>query len=280
MGRRRGARVFRLALVLLALAGFWYFENKTIVTETFVLPSARLPAAFDGFRVVSLADLHGKSFGEGNEKLIAAVRDARPDLIAIDGDLADADTDLDVIRALAPELVRLAPVCYVTGNHEWAMPEREALFSILEEAGVTLLRNDYRPLERAGQVLIVAGVDDPNGPRDQKTPERLTEEIRAAHGDPYILLLAHRNDQLDRWAALSLDAVLAGHAHGGAVRLPGVGGLIGPGGTFFPDYTAGLYREGRTALLVSRGLGWSAAPLRLFNRPEVAVAVLQTVNNP
>jgi len=280
MGRRRGARVFRLALVLLALAGFWYFENKTIVTETFTLPSARLPAAFDGFRVVSLADLHGKVFGGGNAALIAAVRDARPDLIAIDGDLADGDTNLDVIRALAPELVRLAPVYYVTGNHEWAMPERETLFSILEDAGVTLLHNEYLPLERDGQVMVLAGVDDPNGPRDQKTPERLTKEIRAALGDPYILLLAHRNDQLDRWASLELDTVLAGHAHGGAVRVPGLGGLVGPGGTFFPDFTAGVYRQGRTALLVSRGLGWSAAPLRLFNRPEVAVAVLQTVNNP
>jgi len=280
MGRRRGARLFRLALVLMALVGFWYFENKTIVTETFVLPSARLPAAFNGFRVVSIADLHGKVFGEGNADLIAAVRDAKPDLIAIDGDLADEDTDLDVIRALAPELVKLAPVCYVTGNHEWAMTGREALFAILEDAGVTLLRNEYLPLERDGQLLVVAGVDDPNGPRDQKTPEQLTREIRAALGDPYILLLAHRNDQLDRWAALELDTVFAGHAHGGGVRLPGLGGLVGPGGTFFPDCTAGIYRQGRTALLVSRGLGWSVAPLRLFNRPEVAAAVLQTVNNP
>lgn len=263
------------------LAGFWYFENCTIVSEPFSIASDRLPAAFDGLRVVELADLHGKEFGPGNRDLLNAVRSAAPDLIALDGDLADEQTDLETIRTLAGELVKIAPVYYVTGNHEWAMDGRKKLFSILEEAGVRALHNEYVRLERDGQFIIVAGVDDPNGPWDQKTPETLLAEIREAHGDPWVLLLAHRNDMLDRWAALEPDTVLTGHAHGGVIRLPVVGGLLGTGMQFLPEYTAGIYRAGRTCMLVSRGLGNSGPPVRVFNRPHLPVITLrhgQTAN--
>ena len=285
MEKKRGflARLWRLALLVIILVGFWYFENRTIATETFQVTSDRLPAAFDGLRVVELADLHGEEFGPGHRNLVEAVQAAKPDLIALDGDLADEHTDLEVIRNLAGELVKIAPTYYVTGNHEWAMDRRKELFAILEEAGVTALHNEYVLLERDGQSIVVAGVDDPNGPWDQKTPEELTEEIHAACGDPYVLLLAHRNDQLARWDALELDAVLAGHAHGGVIRLPVAGGLLGTGMQFFPEYTAGIYRAGRTCMLVSRGLGNSGIPFRLFNRPHLPVVVLRSgkgVNNP
>lgn len=269
-------RLLRFVLLLAVVAGFWYFENRTIDSETFEVVSDRLPSAFDGLRVVELADLHGASFGPGNRDLIKAVRAAEPDLIAIDGDLADENTDLSVIRTLAGELVQIAPTYYVTGNHEWAMKGRKELFAILEEAGVNTLHNEYVRLERDGQYMVIAGVDDPNGPWDQKTPETLTEEIRAACGDPYIVLLAHRNDMLARWDALGLDVVLAGHAHGGVIRLPVVGGLLGTGMQFFPEYTAGVYQKGRTSLLVSRGLGNSGLPFRVFNRPHLPVLVLRS----
>ncbi len=279
--RKRGcfSGLFRFVLVLAVLAGFWWFENRTIVTDEYTLASERLPEGFDGFRIVELSDLHGVEFGKENETLLEGVRAARPDLIALDGDLADERTDLAVIRRLAPRLCEIAPVYYVTGNHEWAMGNRKALFSILEEAGVVRLENEYRLLERDGQSIALAGIDDPNGPWDKKSPETLVTELRAARGDSYALLLAHRNDELSRWAALGFDAVLCGHAHGGIIRIPGVGGLLGTGMQLFPDYDAGLYREGRTAMVVSRGLGDSSVPFRLFNRPEIAVIILKTVNN-
>ncbi len=271
---RRLVRAAILLAVLAALAGFWYYENFNIETEVLPLASSRLPAAFDGLRVVELADLHGQTFGDGDCDLLDAVRAAKPDLIALDGDLADEKTDLESLRPLLEGLAALAPVYYVTGNHEWAIEDREELFSLLEESGVTVLRNEFELWTLDGQSIAVAGVDDPNGPYDQKTPAELVAEIRAACGDVYILMLAHRNDQLDLWAGLGVDTVLTGHAHGGVVRLPGLGGLIGPGREWLPEYTAGLYQQGRTVQLVSRGLGWSAAPVRLFNRPHLPVLVL------
>lgn len=132
-------------------------------------------------------------------------------------------------------------------------------------------------LKSGGSRIVLAGVDDPNGPADQKTPEALVAEIRAAEGgDAFILMLAHRNDQLARWAALGVDAVLAGHAHGGIVRLPGIGPVFGTHYEFFPEFTSGLYTQDGTQLLVSRGLGAShRLPLRIGNPPELPVLILR-----
>ena len=271
--RRHWLRNGFLALTgLLILLGFWYFENNVIGAETFSLTSGRLPPAFAGFRIVEIADLHGRSFGGA---LVDAVAAAEPDLIALDGDIADEDSDLSAVADTARRLTAIAPVCYVSGNHEWVLDDPWGFFALLEEAGVTVLHNDYRVLERDGQALVIAGVDDPNGPADQKTPETLVAEIRAELGDPYIVLLAHRNDRLDQWARLGLDVVLCGHGHGGIIRLPFVGGLIGTDRTLFPDYTAGRYTRGRTQMIVSRGLGNTGLPFRLFNRPHLPVVVLE-----
>lgn len=280
MKKRRGCfhTFFLLVVVAAILAGFWYFENYVIHTEEYVLSSDRLPEAFDGLRVAEVADVHGKSFGQDSKDLLRALEEAEPDLIAVTGDLADEHTDLSVIRTLAAGMAQIAPTYYVTGNHEWVMEDLSALFGILEEAGVTVLRNEYVSLTVDGQTIILAGVDDPNGPYDQKTPQALVEEIRAEWGDPYILMLAHRNDQIDMWSELQVDTVLTGHGHGGVIRLPFVGGLLGVDRELFPEYSAGLYERGRTDMIVSRGLGNSGIHFRLFNRPHLPVVILKTAS--
>ena len=278
MKKRRGCfhTFFLLVVAAAILAGFWYFENYVIQSEEVILGSNRLPEAFDGLRVAEVADLHGKEFGQDSEDLLRALAEAEPDLIAVTGDLADEHTDLSVIRTLAAAMAEIAPTYYVTGNHEWVMEDLSALFGILEEAGVTVLRNEYVPLTVDGETIILAGVDDPNGPYDQKTPAELVAEIRAEWGDPYILMLAHRNDQLDLWSELQVDAVLTGHGHGGVIRLPFAGGLLGVDRELFPEYTAGVFSRGRTQMYVSRGLGNSGIPFRLFNRPHLPVLILES----
>ena len=275
--RRRGCcskLIVLLAAVLIA-AGFWYFENRVIQAEEVTVSSARLPAAFDGFRVAVVSDLHGESFGPDGADLLAAVAAAEPDLIALTGDLADETCDPEAVADQAAALAALAPTYYVSGNHEWVMDDPWGFFSLLEESGVTVLHNTYETLTLAGETIVLAGVDDPNGPWDQKTPEALVAEIRSALGDPYILMLSHRNEELEQWADLGVDTVLCGHGHGGVIRLPLLGGLVGPGRQLLPDYTGGLYTSGRTAMVVSRGLGNTGLPIRLFNRPHLPVTVLR-----
>lgn len=272
------ASAAKLLGTLMLLGGFVWYENCTIQTEVFSLRAKNLPQAFAGFRVAQISDLHGEIFGENSKTLIKAVQEQKPDLIAITGDLTSEKGELSALRPLLAGLAAIAPAYYVTGNHEWVLPreKRQALFDLLEETGVTRLKNEYRLLERNGQTLVLAGVDDPNGPYDQKTPEQLVAEIREACGeDACILMLSHRNDKIDLWARLGVEMVLCGHAHGGLVRIPGVGGLLGTRFDFFPEYTEGVYTQKNTQVLVSRGLGRVAGkPLRVLNRPQLVIAEL------
>lgn len=273
--RRRKTAVLLVLTALLA-AGFLLWGNCSLQTTETALVSPALPPAFDGLRIVELADLHGRVFGRGSSRLLAAVRRAEPDLICIDGDLFDEHTDLAMLPPLLHGLCAIAPVYYVTGNHEWRVPGLRGILAQMRACGVTVLQDDWRVLRRGEDALIVAGTDDPCGPAERKTPAELIADIRAEAGEAaFLLLLTHRNDQLPQWSALGVQAVLAGHCHGGVVRLPFVGGLFGTDRRLFPAWDAGLYRQGETALYVSRGLGYTNVHFRLFNRPEVAVIVLR-----
>ena len=273
--RRRKTAVLLVLTALLA-AGFLLWGNCSLQTTETALVSPALPPAFDGLRIVELADLHGCVFGRGSRRLLAAVRRAEPDLICIDGDLFDEHTDLAMLPPLLRGLCAIAPVYYVTGNHEWRVPGLRGILAQMRACGVTVLQDDWRVLRRGEDALVLAGTDDPCGPAERKTPAELIADIRAEAGEAaFLLLLAHRNDQLPQWSALGVQAVLAGHCHGGVVRLPFVGGLFGTDRRLFPAWDAGLYRQGETALYVSRGLGYTNVHFRLFNRPEVAVIVLR-----
>lgn len=273
--RRRKTAVLLVLTALLA-AGFLLWGNCSLQTTETALVSPALPPAFDGLRIVELADLHGRVFGRGSRRLLAAVRRAEPDLICIDGDLFDEHTDLAMLPPLLRGLCAIAPVYYVTGNHEWRVPGLRGILAQMRACGVTVLQDDWRVLRRGEDALIVAGTDDPCGPAERKTPAELIANIRAEAGEAaFLLLLTHRNDQLPQWSALGVQAVLAGHCHGGVVRLPFVGGLFGTDRRLFPAWDAGLYRQGETVLYVSRGLGYTNVHFRLFNRPEVAVIVLR-----
>ncbi len=273
--RRFITKLFKLALIAALLLGFWHYQNNTIQTELFSVASSRLPEAFDGFRIAVLTDLHGRSFGEDNAALLSAVAASNPDMIALVGDIADARTDLSILTPLCEGLAAIAPSFYVTGNHEWSIDDISAVLEPIETAGVTVLANEYRTLRLGAEEIVLAGVHDPCGPYDMTTPAELTETIRAAYPASFLLVLNHRNDALDTWAALGADLVLSGHGHGGVIRIPGLGGLIGTDRSLFPDYTAGLYTSGQTTMAVSRGLGFSGVPLRLFNRPELMVIDLE-----
>ena len=273
--RRRKTAVLLVLTALLA-AGFLLWGNCSLQSTETALVSPALPPAFDGLRIVELADLHGRVFGRGSRRLLAAVRRAEPDLICIDGDLFDERTDLAMLPPLLRGLCAIAPVYYVTGNHEWRVPGLRGILAQMRACGVTVLQDDWRVLRRGEDALIVAGTDDPCGPAERKTPAELIADIRAEAGEAaFLLLLTHRNDQLPQWSALGVQAVLAGHCPGGVVRLPFVGGLFGTDRRLFPAWDAGLYRQGETALYVSRGLGYTNVHFRLFNRPEVAVIVLR-----
>ena len=276
--RKRRLPGFLLFLALAVLAAlFLRWDNTALQTTHFDPVFADLPEGFDGCRVAVLGDLHSAYFGEDNQRLLEAVRKARPDYIFLVGDLLDATRAVpaDYAARTAAGLAAIAPTYYVTGNHEWAVGGVPELKDTLGAHGVTVLSNQFTTLERNGDVVVLAGIDDPNGYADQKTPEEVAAEVYAAYGDPFWVLLAHRNNLFaPQYSLLGADLVVSGHGHGGIIRLPFTDGLLSVDRTFFPFYTAGLYEENGSCLFVTRGLGNSGPTFRLFNRPEVAVLTL------
>lgn len=270
----------RRLLALLALfalaAGFVYWQNITLQVEPVELFFESLPPQFDGLRVAELSDLHGRSFGKNNVRLLRTLQKARPDMICICGDLFDEKTDLTMLEPLLTGLTDIAPVYYVTGNHEWQVKNLREILQKMCAWGVTVLENEGRVLSRGGAEMVVAGVHDPCGPYDMKTPAALVRELRSAQGNDFILMLSHRNDELAMWSQLGVQLVLSGHCHGGVVRLPFVGGVFGTRRELFPEYDAGVYRQDGTTLFVSRGLGYTNVHFRLFNRPHVPIMILRS----
>ena len=269
-------KVLRAVLLLAAAALFFAWQNCSLQTERFAVADAALPKQFDGLRVLELADLHGRRFGAENQRLLRAAAAAKPDLICLDGDIFDEKTDLTMLTPLMKGLTAIAPTYYVTGNHEWQVEGLHDILARIEQCGVTVLENEYTVMTRDGAQIVIAGVHDPCGPYDQKTPSELMREIRAEYPDAFVLMLAHRNDTLPMWAELAPELVLTGHCHGGVVRLPVVGGVFGTRRDLFPDYDAGLYERDGTKLFVSRGLGYSRVRFRLFNRPQLPILVLRS----
>ena len=276
--KRRPLRtVFFVLLAAVLAAVFVRWDNTALQTTYFEPAFSSLPEGFDGCRIVVLSDLHGAVFGQENAPLFSAVAEAAPDYIFLVGDLVDRFREMPegYAASIADGLSAVAPTFYVTGNHEWARGDVPELKDTLTEHGVTVLSNTYLPLEREGDTVILAGIDDPNGYADQKTPEELAAELYADWGDPFWILLAHRNDRFaEQYSLLGADLVVSGHGHGGIIRLPFTDGLLSTDRTFFPSYTAGLYEENGSVLFVTRGLGNSGPSFRLFNRPEVAVVTL------
>ena len=278
--RHRRKRTFLyLALLALLLALYVHWENRTLQVSHFDVSFADLPAGFDGCRIAVLTDLHSAEFGAKNEDLFAAVRGEHPEYIFFLGDLEDRFEGRreGYAQTVAASLSAIAPTYYVTGNHEWAIGGVRELKKELAAEGVTVLSNQYVTLTRNGDPIVLAGIDDPNGYADQKTPETLAAELYAAEGDVFWMLLAHRNNRFaGQYSLLGADLVLSGHGHGGIWRLPFTDGLMSHDYQLFPSYTAGFYEENGSLLFASRGLGNAGPSFRVGNRPEIAILTLHT----
>ncbi len=274
--RRGGCAVPFFAFIAAIILGglYFYWDNNTIGVHKWVYEASSVPTEFDGLRIVQLSDLHGKEFGNGNVLLLRRVSEARPDLIVITGDLIDQESQYSALGPLMDGLCAIAPVYYVTGNHEWAVRRVPALKELLAAHGVKVLSNEYELWTHGSATLAVAGVDDPNGPADQKTGDVLRGEIDA----DFTLLLSHR-DTVEEYAAWGYDLVFCGHGHGGILRIPIIDqGLLSTDRTLFPEYDGGLYVFDGYACCVSRGLGSNTVPFqafRLFNRPDIPVVILK-----
>ena len=279
--KRKSKTILTLILFLLIiLIGWTLWGNTALEVNEYEIVSDRIPQVFDGFRTVQVSDLHNAEFGEGNSKLLELLSRTDPDIIVLTGDLIDSrNTDIEIALAFAQEAMKIAPVYFVSGNHEARVSEYEDLKMGLAEAGVIVLENQIVEITREGDSITLMGIDDPSfqesylfGDAEGVTKQAIESLQRESDG--YTILLSHRPELFDLYVETEMDLVFSGHAHGGQFRLPFIGGLVAPNQGFFPKYDAGLFSEENTNMIVSRGVGNSIVPLRFNNRPEIIVVML------
>lgn len=257
-------------LIVIALLLFCNFQNKHLETTHYTYKAEQLGADLEGYRIVQISDLHNAKFGKNNQKLVDRIRECAPDMIVLTGDLVDSNhTNVDRAVQFVDEIVKICPVYYVTGNHEYWLDtsEYENLMDGLASAGVIILDDQVVEISRGDAKFRLVGLDD-RSLADGTLEALLSDEKELT------VVLAHEPQYFARYAGTGVDLVLSGHAHGGQFRLPFVGGIVAPDQGFLPGYTAGEYYMNGTEMIVSRGLGNSVIPVRLFNYPEIVCVEL------
>lgn len=267
-----------IAVIFVAVILWIAWGNTALELNTYTISSAQLPSAFNGYRIAHVSDLHNAQMGKDNERLLIMLREAEPDMIAFTGDMIDAQrTDVDVTLKFIIKAMEIAPCYFVKGNHEFATPFYIKLKQGMEAAGVVLLEDQRVELSLGDDSIALLGLNDPAGSQfsDSLTATNIMLAYLGVESDAFTILLSHRPEPFPVYVSNGVDLVLSGHAHGGQLRLPFVGGLFAPDQGFFPEYDAGQYTEGNTNMIVSRGIGNSSFPFRINNRPEVILIELR-----
>ncbi len=269
--------IYTCAIAAVGAAYLWWGNNALTVSR-YEISNPKIPSEFSGFRIVQLSDVHNKDFGG---RLSEKVTSLSPDIIVITGDLIDSRrTDVSVAEKLIGELTPIAPVYYITGNHESRIEEYSVLREALEKNGIEILDGKTVEIEKNGGRITLTGIDDAtffgSGEMSEKVmifAQKLKELAENREGG-FGILLSHRPELIDIYADCGFDLAFTGHAHGGQIRLPFIGGILTPNQGFFPEYDSGKYDKNGTDMIVSRGLGNSLFPFRIGNRPDIVLCEL------
>ncbi len=276
-------------LILIGAAAFLFilvavWDCNRFVTVEYEIVSGKIakPCKF-----VLLSDLHNKSYGKNNEKLIKRIADLSPDAVLVAGDMLTATKGqpFDNALTLMEQLAGSYPVYYGMGNHEYRLqlyPEQygdmyDRYLAGLKSAGIEPLINQNTYLPALHVAVCGVQIDREYYQRFCTNPMKtdyLPKLLGEAREDACQILIAHNPQYFREYAAWGADVVVSGHVHGGIMRLPVLGGVLSPNMTLFPKYDGGRFDVGRSAMILSRGLGTHTIPLRIFNPGELVVLKL------
>lgn len=272
--KRTKKRTIMILLIVLFLAFMVAAFRQELTVRVYHETSEKLEAPV---RIVLLSDLHSTIYGEQQQELIECIRMQSPDIVCLAGDIADDYVAHDGTKLLLSVIAQEYPCYYVAGNHEFWSGQANEIKDMIRSYGVTVLEGAAVEVTVKGQTLTLYGVDDPDGFARATRLEDWRAQLRdftAAGNTRYSILLSHRPEQTEVYRRSGMDLVLAGHAHGGQIRLPGlINGLFSPDQGFFPAYAGGQYQLDETNMIVSRGLCRNNLP-RIFNPPELVVVNL------
>ena len=281
-----------------AAAGFLAFENNALTVSRIGLASPKIPRG-ERMRIVLVSDLQSKRFGKAQRRLVKKIASCMPDVVLFAGDMPDRNhTDFEACRELIKGLGTVAPTYYVNGNHESSLDDKlvNSMYEYMERCGWTILSDKGCAAHIMSRIkagtsykIAIAGISqetlnesrgwDRTSPVHDveliaETGRKAVRSAKAAAGadDAFTALLVHEPQFVSDYTESGADLIVCGHAHGGQIRIPGTGiGLFAPEQGILPKYTSGIYDCGGTKMAVSRGLGNSTFPFRVFNRPEIVV---------
>lgn len=276
--------------ILILLAFFFlavmYYDCSRFVTTSYEIESGKITGEYT---FVLLSDLHNKSFGEKNEKLLKKIEELAPDAILVAGDMLTAHEKKQrhqVAIDFMSQIGRRYPVYYGLGNHEHRLmlyPQEsggryEAYVESLHKVGIWPLMNESVALP-AVNINIAGAVLDRCYYRKFRAYPMPDDYLSDLLGEPkrnaFQILIAHNPDYFTDYVKWGADLIVSGHVHGGLMRLPFVGGVVSPKLTLFPKYDAGRYEQDEAAMILSRGLGTHTLPIRIFNPGELVVLHLR-----
>ncbi len=261
-----------ILLISIILFGvFAYWQNNDITVSEYEYTSSKVAKEFDGFRIVQLSDYHNKYCGENQKNILNIVSELSPDIIVITGDIIDQNfKGYENSQELVIGAVEIAPVYYVTGNHERSSDEYEIIRKTMLDAGVNVLEDEIAEIKKGDAAIQIVGLDY------DSLQSNVLESLMAQTDENSIsVLLSHNPEEIDYYSECGADMVFCGHAHGGQIRLPFTQGLYAPDQGILPKYTAGVHESGNLTEYISRGIGNSGFPLRIFNRPEIVCVTLR-----
>lgn len=267
-------KTFGCILGSMLLAAFLYWQDNGLML-TKMTYQGDIPASFEGYKILHMSDLQNKVFGRAQEPLVKKIMASEPDIIVVTGDLIDRHegrTDVSGAMNVIHELLSIAPVYFVSGNHEHQSGQWDELLGELVNAGVTVLDNGKSIIERNGETITLLGLADKKVNRDY---DKMLHILMAGQEENFNVLLSHRPELFETYVKENIDLAFAGHAHGGQIIIPFLRqGIFSPHQGFFPKYTEGMHEKDGTVMVVSRGLGNSSFPFRIFNRPELIEVTL------
>ena len=273
--------ILSILLVIFLIVFYLYYENTFLEVTNYNIVNDKIPDEFNDYKIIQISDYHNEMSNKLNKDLIDKIKSEKPNIIVITGDFIDSrNTNIDVAIDLIKNIKDVAPIYYVTGNHEARVSTYKDLKEKLEEQNVIILFFLTDIIKIGDSQINLIGINDPQISNeilgDDSAIVNKELEISNYDNNLFSILLSHRPELFSTYVENNIDLVLSGHAHGGQIRIPFVGGIIAPNQGFFPKYTSGLFIENNTNMIVSRGIGNSVVPFRINNRPELVIITLKT----
>lgn len=258
----------KLSIIIFCIVCFCWFSNNYIQTNYYIYKNSKISQEFNNFKIAHISDLHNKDFGNS---LINKIKKEKPNIIVITGDIIDSNnTNIDIALDFAKDCISITNTFYVSGNHEYNSNEYDLLKEKLIEIGVIVLDNEIYELSNNINIIGVSDISFSTLDNFKNILSNL------ANNDNFNILLSHRPELIDIYIENNIDLVFSGHTHGGQWRIPFINkGIIAPNQGFFPKYSEGMIVKNNTTMIVSRGLGNSIIPLRIFNQPELIITTLK-----